>query len=158
MVAAVLTFRTATVADRQNIFNWRNHQVIRQCSRELAEIPWAEHCAWFEKILTDPNRLLLIANWEADVLGVLRYDLSDTTALVSIYLIPQKIGQGYGVKVLQAGIQWIQHQYPAIQKLSAEILADNAASIRAFEKAGYLYNQVLSTPELLVYEYHFHAV
>lgn len=152
-----LKFRLAVLADAEMLFQWRNHPRVRQYSGSPHEIAWDDHCNWLQKSLENPNRILLIVEAEGQPVGVLRYDFQTQQphAFVSIYLNPQKIGQGYGANLLLAGVQWIQNQHPAVQKLIAEILPDNAASIRAFEKAGYGRNRELSNPEVLVYEYVF---
>jgi len=159
-----IDLRPANPADGEMIFCWRNHPVVRRYSGDAREIDWETHCEWFRQSLQNPNRILLIAEADGNPLGVLRYDLSETrlstqqSAQVSVYLKPEKIGQGYGANLLVAGVQWIRNQHPSVSKLVAEILPENAASIRAFERAGYVKSDAPAAQpavcrEKLIYEY-----
>jgi UDP-2,4-diacetamido-2,4,6-trideoxy-beta-L-altropyranose hydrolase len=152
-----LILQPASMDDCETLFNWRNHPLTRQHSNETQEIQWETHCVWLKETLVNPQRVLLIASktlpeLDEEGIGVLRFDLQGTQALVSIYLAPEKIGQGYGTNLLQTGAKWIQEQYPSIETLVAEIRSGNAASVHSFKKAGYQINQSLSNQEILRYE------
>jgi len=149
------TLRPATIQDKKNLFFWRNHEAVRRFSLDSSAISWQTHGLWLEKILANPNQALLIAESGGGPVGVLRFDVEATQAWVSVYLVPEKIGQGYGAHLLLAGIQWMQDQRPEVQRLIAEIVSENSPSIRVFEKAGYRRNTELSTREVLRYEYDF---
>ena len=157
-----VTFRPAGLMDADMLFQWRNHPLVRQYSGSPHEIAWDAHCHWFQKSLKNQNRILLIAESDGQPVGVLRYDFQaqQLQALVSVYLKPEKIGQGYGANLLLAGVQWIRNQHPSVSKLVAEILPENAASIRAFERAGYVKSDASAAQsavcrEKLIYEYAF---
>ncbi len=124
--------------DKKNIFEWRNHPDTRRYSHDSTLISWAVHEAWFEKCLNNPQRILLIAESEGQPVGVLRYDLSETEALTSIYLVPGKSGKSYGSQILKQGSEWMKQKYPQIKLFKAEIRDDNLASQKAFSKAGYI--------------------
>jgi RimJ/RimL family protein N-acetyltransferase len=145
--------RRVTPSDREALFHWRNHPSVRQHSIHSDEIPWEVHCQWFEQILGHPQRLLLVGETEDDPVGVLRYDLNDGAALISVYLVPERMGQGFGALLLMAGSEWLRGHYPSIQQVVAEILPDNAASIKAFEKAGYQKALLQPKQGILTYEY-----
>ncbi|WP_373532726.1 GNAT family N-acetyltransferase [Vampirovibrio sp.] len=140
--------------DREALFHWRNHPSVRQHSIHTDEISWDAHCQWFEQTLQNPQRVLLLGQNENGPVGVLRYDLhEDHSALISVYLVPERMGQGWGALLLKAGNQWLKGEYPAVSPVLAEIFPDNPASIRAFEKAGY--QKALLQPQsgILTYEY-----
>lgn len=163
-----LRLRPAALADRENLFHWRNHERIREASLDTAPIPWEAHCAWLERTLSHPNRALLIGELPIvlptnatsttpitkppgvpyDPIGVLRYDMTIPEAVVSIYLLPDKIGQGFGVPLLNAGSHWIKQAYPSIERIVATIRPENQASIHTFTKAGYclISENPLATP------------
>lgn len=153
-----ILLRRATEADSERLFEWRNHEAVRQYSGNPALIPWDTHIAWLAQTLTDPTRILLIGErWRSDLgtktaipepIGILRYDLSEKSAeaCVSIYLVPERIGQGLGAPLLRAGSAWLKQTYPALRYIHATIRPENAASLRAFEKADYQpYSARLST-------------
>jgi UDP-2,4-diacetamido-2,4,6-trideoxy-beta-L-altropyranose hydrolase len=148
-----LHLRPATAEDGQSLFEWRNHPHVRRYSHHSEPIAWADHCLWFEKVLADPNRVLLIGESSGQPVGVLRYDMQDSEALVSVYLDPSRLGQGYGTALLQSGLAWLSANAPQIRTALAEIHTDNPASVRAFEKAGYRKKTVKQ--DALLYEYRF---
>lgn len=148
-----LLLRPAQITDQENLFHWRNHPKVRQFSIQREEIEWESHCDWFQNALQNPNRALLIGEQAGQPIGVLRYDLNEPWALVSIYLVPEEMGKGYGTPLLLAGISWLKTQQPRITHIQAEIYPDNRASIKVFEKAGYQLRTVQPQQGVLTYEY-----
>ncbi|NCQ33684.1 UDP-2,4-diacetamido-2,4,6-trideoxy-beta-L-altropyranose hydrolase [bacterium] len=148
LLATQLTPRRATTADSAALLAWRNHPDTRRRSFDPAEIAPATHERWFEAVLADPDRELLIVERAGAPLGVLRYDIADGRALVSIYLVPGLAGQGWGTRLLLAGEAWLRRQRPDVRVLEAAIASANIASSRAFQAAGFatdhaLYRKVL---------------
>lgn len=137
LLATQLTPRRATPADSAALLAWRNHPDTRRRSFDPAEIAPATHESWLKAVLADPDRELLIVERAGAPLGVLRYDIADGRALVSIYLVPGLAGQGWGVRLLLAGEAWLRRQRPEARILEAEIASANIASSRAFQAAGF---------------------
>ena len=123
--------------DAELVFTWRNAPETRQFFFDTRPLNKHEHIKWFEQSLTMPNRCILIAESDKNSMGVLRYDLTDTTAEIDIYLQPGLAGQGLGTQILLAGTQWINTNYPLVNTLRARVIAENTPSKRAFEKAGF---------------------
>jgi UDP-2,4-diacetamido-2,4,6-trideoxy-beta-L-altropyranose hydrolase len=141
LTAAHLRVRPATPADSVTVHSWRNHPSTRSTSRNAAPIPFDEHARWFERVLTDPDRLLLIGAIGELAVGVVRFDRQGSeTCEVSIYLDPAMHGLGIGLALLQAGeAHALAHGRPFV-KLLATVLPGNIASNRLFESAGYHFN------------------
>jgi UDP-2,4-diacetamido-2,4,6-trideoxy-beta-L-altropyranose hydrolase len=55
-----VSIREANAGDSEQIFEWRNSPSVREMSLNSAPIDWSTHCAWFESVFSDPDRLLLI--------------------------------------------------------------------------------------------------
>lgn len=141
--------RPAAPADAAAILEWRNHPDIRRYAGDAAQIHPADHEAWFQRVLADPMRYLLIAEDNAGILGVLRYDVDGNSARVSIYLVPKRLGSGAGSRLLAAGERWVAARRPELRELTAEVREDNRASVRLFDDAGYrraqsLYRRTIS--------------
>jgi len=141
--------RVAGKSDAALILQWRNHPDIRRHSGDATEISPADHVAWFERVLGDPKRHLLIAEDAGGVLGVLRYDVEGGSARVSIYLVPNRLGSGAGSRLLAAGERWLAARQPEVRELTAEVRDENRASVRLFSDAGYqrarsLYRRTIS--------------
>lgn len=134
-----ISLRPVTAADCRSVFEWRNHESTRRFIFDPQPIAWEDHQQWFNRTLDDPDRILLIGESEGQPVGVLRYDrLDDTMAEVSIYLVPERQGQGYGTVLLQVGTEYMRSRYSWLKHVRAQILSDNTASRKAFEKAGYV--------------------
>lgn len=133
-----IKIRTAVVEDCENIYRWRNAPEVRLNFFNPNPIRWEDHQNWFYRKLEDPNCILLIGDTDGNPVGVVRYDLKANKAMVSIYLVPEKIGHGFGASLLQAADQWIRQYYPGIRRIKAEILTDNVASQETFLAAGYV--------------------
>ncbi|MGE0201163.1 MAG: GNAT family N-acetyltransferase [Candidatus Melainabacteria bacterium] len=132
-----LVLRPAAAADSADLFEWRNQPHVRAFSHNPQVIPWETHQAWFQAALQNPARILLIGEQDQAPVGVLRYDLTADTAVVSVYLTPGSAGRGLGAQLLRQGSQWLQAHHPAIVRIHADIQPANAASQKAFERAGY---------------------
>jgi len=132
-----ITMRNALRDDAQRLHAWRNDPAVRRVSHDPTEISLAEHLRWFEGVLGSPSRHLLIGERAGTPIGVVRFDADGTSALVSIYLAPERIGHGDGAALLQAAETWLKREQPHIRLLTAQVRAGNAASHRLFAQSGY---------------------
>ena len=132
-----IVIRRAVLDDCDAIHEWRNAEETRRYIFDAAPIPLEIHRQWYRKTLDNPNRVLLIGELDGKPIGVLRYDLTDNEALISVYLVPGTQGQGIGSELIRSGSRWLRQQYPRIATVKAEIFRENVASLRAFEAAGY---------------------
>lgn len=132
-----IMIRRAVPDDCDLIYGWRNAEETRRYIFNIAPITLEMHRQWYQNTLNNPDRLLLIGELEGKPVGVLRYDLDGTHALVSVYLVPGNKGQGIGTELIRNGSGWLRRHYPTVDAVKAEIFRKNFASLRAFESAGY---------------------
>lgn len=137
MLAFDIRLRPAMLSDSDRMLAWRNHQATRRYSLDPAPIDPARHAAWFADRLKDEHSALLIGEDERGPVGVLRFDVHGATARVSVYLVPERHGEGLGALLLQAGHRWLTAKRPVVRAIDAEVVADNHASRLAFAEAGY---------------------
>ena len=138
-----LHLRLVTQEDCQKIFEWRNHEWVRQYSLSSEEINFTDHQAWFAKMLNNSDLIMLVAEMGQCEMGVFRLDIKGVNAEVSIYLNPTYIGKGYGEKLLAIGIAWAKNHLPHVKTLEAIVISDNMSSVRIFEKQGFLKERIL---------------
>jgi RimJ/RimL family protein N-acetyltransferase len=138
MLPPALSVRLAVPADAPRVFPWRNAEATRRFFHDSGPLTLDGHIAWFHQALADPDRVLLIGESATAPIGVLRYDLSESTAMVSVYLDPALRGRGYGTALLLAGERWLRDQRESVAALRAEIRAGNTASHAAFARAGFV--------------------
>lgn len=134
---AGIRLRPANRDDAASLHDWRNHPVVRAVSRSAEKIEYAQHLRWLDAVLADPDRYLLIGQRDGQPVGVLRFDVEQDAAEVSIYLTPERIGRGEGAALLLAGEAWLRAERPAVRCLNAWVNTGNGASQRLFERCGY---------------------
>jgi UDP-2,4-diacetamido-2,4,6-trideoxy-beta-L-altropyranose hydrolase len=135
--AGAVHVRPAVLEDARNLFEWRNHPVIREASRSKAPLEWAAHMHWLGTALGDPARMLLIGETTGRPIGVVRFDIAGTVAGVSIYTVPGHEQRGIGADLLAAAEVWMARHMPDVRSINAEVLGDNARSHWLFAGARY---------------------
>jgi RimJ/RimL family protein N-acetyltransferase len=133
-----IELRTATVADSDDLFNWRNDPAVRAASRIPDIIDRNTHQSWVVSSLTSIDRILLIGDCDGSPVGVVRFDLSGIEAEISIYLVPGPHPPGQGRSLLQCAERWLAVNRPEIARIRARVLAGNERSARLFLGAGYV--------------------
>ena len=129
--------RTVMQSDSENIFKWRNHQSIRDVSRNSELIDWENHQVWFKSLLNDLNRFLLIGEIDGEPIGVVRFDNVNSQAEVSIYLVPELKNSVHGYDLLKRAEQWLVYNHPEVKSVFAKVIGGNERSQRLFLSAGY---------------------
>ena|SRR5437870_1129618 len=147
--SVVIKLRAAAQEDCQTIFDWRNDPIIRSFSFNSDPLNFQDHEKWFEKTLTREDVILLIAESMEEGLGTIRFDMQEETAIISIYLAPAFIGQGYGKALLKEGEKFLKKHYPHIRKMEARIMPANIRSKKLFSSSGYLPQIEIYAKELL---------
>lgn len=137
-----IEIRVAKHEDSEQLFEWRNHPTVRAASRNSDVISREDHQKWFATVLASPDRLLLIGQRESAPVGVVRFDIHDDEAEVSIYLVPCIKEAGFGRELLQSAEHWLVAHRSEIRKVCAYVLGGNERSHRLFLGLGY---QVKST-------------
>lgn len=140
-----VSIRKASFDDSKCLYTWRNHPEIRAVSRSSDVIDWEAHCCWFAAVLGDPLRQLLIGQRDGEPVGVVRFDIHEDQAEVSIYLVPDAKVTCRGSELLQSAEFWLAENRPEVKMLHAHVLGGNVRSQRMFFASGYeVENMILS--------------
>lgn len=134
--AARLRLRPATRADRDLLWRWRNDPDTRRASFDAEEIPRERHARWLEDTLARADRRLYVAVLDGTDVATARLDIAGREAEVSLTVAPEQRGRGVGAQVLEALAREAAAGL-AIFRLIARVRPENAASRRAFERAGF---------------------
>lgn len=137
LAGAVLHMRAATAQDAQLLFEGRNAEAVRRWSLETGVVEWSSHERWLAASLSNPQRLLLIAEADDGPVGVVRYDLRGVDAEVSIYLFEGRFGLGWGRALLARGEACVIARWPHLEAITAQVLPANEASLKVFRAAGF---------------------
>lgn len=127
-----------TAADAAMLFRLRNDPFVVSFSRSQARVAWEDHIAWFARCLDAPDRHRLFCLHEnGEVLGIVRFERSDCeSAVITIYLLKHATGSGRGTEAIARGCRLIVATW-GIERVYADVLADNERSLRSFGKAGF---------------------
>jgi len=133
-----LRLRAAEPGDCRLAWEWANDPAVRDVSFSQALIPWESHVAWFDARLRDPQTLFYIGLVppEGTALGLARFAVSEAEAVISVVVAPEFRSRGWGVSLIEAASQRAFRECNAT-RIRAYVKPENAASLRAFAKAGY---------------------
>ena len=132
-----VSFRPATAADALRIWEWREASDLKKYSLSGAVTSLADHHEWFTRALDDSNRIfriLMLGTWPC---GYVRLDrCQNRNARVSICLATDVRWKGLSGILLSEAAR-LGNTLDLVH-LVAEIHQENEASLRCFEKAGYI--------------------
>ena len=137
--AKALELRPAEADDCELLWRWANDPDVRQASFQSEPIALETHTRWFERKLADPSCTIYIATDGAgEPIGLIRFDLSAEGAKVGVSVAAAHRGKGYATPLIRAGVEAVLGAPDSPAVVNAFVKASNAASIRAFERAGFV--------------------
>ena len=136
MSAPRVTLRPATPADGEALWRWRNDPETRRASFEQGEVPREAHARWFAEALARGDRRIWIVEADGAAAGMVRLDLAEGEATVSINLAPEWRGRGVGPEALSL-LAREAFEGLRLTRITALVKAGNPASRAAFERAGF---------------------
>ena len=133
-----INIRSAKENDSKDIFEWRNDELTRQMSHTSEIIEWENHNRWYSNSLDSEGRILLICEDDHnEKIAIIRFDISELNAIISINLNPTQRGNGLAKSCLIRSIEFFSKEYIEIENLIAEIKEDNIASQKTFFGIGF---------------------
>ena len=129
--------RKAAAQDSQRLWAWRNHPEVRKNFFNDQIVPWEEHQGWYDKKLRASSTKIYVAAFKHNDVGVIRFDIDENKARVSVTVDPKYFGQGFGVKIIQLGTEAFWEEDGFKRPIIAEIKTENSVSQKAFSRAGY---------------------
>jgi UDP-2,4-diacetamido-2,4,6-trideoxy-beta-L-altropyranose hydrolase len=143
--------RVAVQEDCHDIFKWRNDKHSVKMFRNPEPVAIEEHERWFNKILLKhTNKYLFIClNQKNEKIGVVRFDIKNNDAEISINIAPEMRGKGLGTDCLTETIIYSKKYLPNVALLIAKIKNINKASQKVFLSAGF--NLIDEVDDYLIY-------
>lgn len=134
-----ISLRRATVLDLNKTFEWASDTAVRKFFFNSSPVSFEEHKSWFNKKVIDPNCNYYIGIMGNDVIGSVRFDVTKNKAVVSYLIDPAFQNKGLGTILLKNGLElFLKETDKAISEIYGEALNQNLASIKIFQKLGYL--------------------
>ena len=131
----IVSLRKANISDSDLILSWRNDPRTRKYFNDSNPIPPLKHRRWLKEFLEGQNWLFIGEAFGCLPIGVIRFDLNVecNTYIVSIYVDPDKHGNGWGTALLKAGVEFLGDA----SDITAMIFPKNTASVKLFKKFGF---------------------
>jgi RimJ/RimL family protein N-acetyltransferase len=122
--------------DSRRLWQWRNEDETRQASFQTDPIPFEQHERWFAERLRDPHTRLFLILEDGRPVGYVRFDLAPPEAEINLSLDPTVRGRGLGAAVIRLASERIRSE--GITTVRARVRPENARSVAAFRRAGYV--------------------
>lgn len=133
-----IALRAASKQDCSFLWKLVNDPAVRAASFHSDSIAMKKHEKWFGSKLSDPDCLLYIAtDAGGEPIGQVRFDVENAKAVVSVSLVDEQRGKGYGARLIGLGSERLFNCRKEVRELRAFIKKQNVGSVRAFKTAGY---------------------
>lgn len=132
-----LRVRHARFQDAEILWQWTNDSSVRANSFHPESIPLDEHIKWYKAKLASPDTRIWILELNQVPVAQIRYDRIHTDAAeMSFSVVSDYRGRGLGTKalILTSGMACREL---GVKRLKGVVFSSNAASMRAFTKAGF---------------------
>ena len=151
----MLKCRPATLGDMMLYFEWTNDAEVRNQSFNSMIVDINTHETWFLQKLMDNKCTMLLFEDDDVPIGQVRFQKGDDNiAIVGITVDKKFRGKGLATTMLQiASEKYLEENNDQI--IHAFIKKGNIGSIKAFEKAGFLFQEELiytHVPSVLYYK------
>ncbi|KTD69649.1 MULTISPECIES: GNAT family N-acetyltransferase [Legionella] len=147
-----MNIRPAELKDSLDILRWRNDTHTRLMSRNQQVVAVDEHSQWYTRLLSNPNRMLLIGELVNQSLGMVRFDRLENSSQweISITLAPEFRNRGLSKELLEQAISYFRSKFNN-GEIIAEIKEGNQASRKLFTRVGF--NYISRTDEMLCFSF-----
>ena len=132
-----LQLRKATEADIEILFRWANDKAVRENSFDPHTISFDEHIAWFNRMMSDPNKAQYILVMNGEPIGQIQLSINGAEAEAGYSISEAVRGCGYGRELIRLAIKQVKTDYPSVVKLIGKVKPSNVASYYCFLKNGF---------------------
>ncbi|MDD5085610.1 MAG: bifunctional UDP-2,4-diacetamido-2,4,6-trideoxy-beta-L-altropyranose hydrolase/GNAT family N-acetyltransferase [Candidatus Omnitrophica bacterium] len=137
--------RKAAVNDCRDLWLWRNNPTVRRWCFQTGEIAYAGHKKWFLQKLNGNKAWIYIAeDGNGNKIGQARFEKNGNAVFINVNLNPVFIGKGLGAGIIREATKRFFREGTSVDRVVAEIVGGNAASKRAFQKAGYIFSRKIA--------------
>jgi UDP-2,4-diacetamido-2,4,6-trideoxy-beta-L-altropyranose hydrolase len=132
-----LRVRRARFQDAEILWQWANDSSVRANSFHPQPIPLDEHIKWYKAKLASPDTRIWILELNQVPVAQIRYDrVHADAAEISFSVVSDYRGRGLGTEALILTSDMACREL-GVKRLKGIVFSSNAASMRAFIKAGF---------------------
>jgi len=141
-VAVELRLRIARQEDLMVAYGWANDPLTREMNCKQGTIPLDTFKRFFAELLYDKNILfLIIEGLESNAWHPVGQVKLYENGIISLSIGSEYRGRRLAAPAIRATLEYAGDNFP-IDTVTAHIRYDNIPSIKAFERAGFVYNGV----------------
>jgi RimJ/RimL family protein N-acetyltransferase len=136
----MVSLRLVQQGDCRLLWEWVNEPAVRASAFSTRPISWEEHVAWFAHRQKAPDcQMHLVLDDAQQPVGQVRFDLrADGSAEIDVSIAPTRRRQGYGTQAVRLACARL-FETRRVSRVVARVRAENMASIRMFERAGFVH-------------------
>lgn len=118
--------------DSRRIWEIRNHPISRKNSNSSEEFSFEQHDAWFQDkyFNNKENYCFVLKSDSGQVIGYCRYDIDNSSYVISIAIDPDNHSKGLGGALLKKSLKEMDIE----KDILAEIAKSNIPSVKLFKK------------------------
>ena len=121
------------------IYNLVNRKYIEKYSERGIDEEWERHRDWYRFLLGSPENLLYtVCGARGSFCGYVRFELKGETGVISLILSDCIRGKGLSKAIIELGVLKLKEDVSNIKCIAADIVEENARSIRSFEAVGFV--------------------
>lgn len=137
-----IELRPASMEDAPLLWEWANDPLTRDRSLDTRPILWSDHLDWLEEMLGRDDALAFIGEQHGTPVGIVRFGLQGDKSVISVTVAPDVRGRGVGSRLIRRATALSVELWQV--PVEAVIRPENMASIRSFERAGYLFDRQIT--------------
>jgi RimJ/RimL family protein N-acetyltransferase len=145
-----LVSRFAKPQDSKLYWEWANDAKVRKNAFNEDFIEWEEHKKWFETNLSNSNVILLIIERDSVPIGQVRFNKEGANFKIDYSLAKQFRGKNLAIPMLNEAIDYLKTIEASI--LIAEVKKNNIASIKVFERIGFLKKGLIKGENKVIFQ------
>ncbi len=131
--------RIAEISDIEITLKWAKDKSLRRYFLNPNIIEDETHTSWFTKKISDENCFYFIGEFQNKAISSIRFDLSDNHAKISYIVDNNYQGKGFGKILLKKAMFMLKKKLgDRIIKFSGQVLSANIASIKTFQRLGFV--------------------
>lgn len=134
-----IKYRLISVSDKLLLLEWSNDEDTRKNSFNSDIITIDAHEKWFINKINSKDSYYYICEIESSPCGIVKFDTNNDKTVIGIIVSPKFRNKGLANKMLKGAIAKYKRLNDNV--IYSYIKTENIASIKSFEKAGFVYNQ-----------------
>jgi RimJ/RimL family protein N-acetyltransferase len=136
-IQAGFSFIKAGTTHLQETYQWAANPRVRAYSFNQNPIVFEEHKNWYLKKIEQADCIYLLGKWDNNIVGSLRFDITDSQALISYLVSPQYHGKGLGRIILAKGLEYLAMNTTNVTIAKGYVMPQNIVSVKVFERLGF---------------------